>query len=35
MELDYRDFAEVSEEDARNAVVSAQEFASEIGRITE
>lgn len=35
MELDYRDFAEVSEEDARNAVVSAQEFVSEIIKFTE
>jgi uncharacterized protein (UPF0332 family) len=35
MELDYRDFAEVSEEDARNAVFSAQEFVSEIRKFTE
>jgi uncharacterized protein (UPF0332 family) len=35
MELDYRDFAEVSEEDARNAVLSAQEFVSEIRKLTE
>jgi uncharacterized protein (UPF0332 family) len=35
MELDYRDFAQVSEEDARNAVLSAQEFISEIRRLTE
>ncbi len=35
MELDYRDFAEVSEEDARNAVASAQEFIFEIRRLTE
>jgi uncharacterized protein (UPF0332 family) len=34
-ELDYRDFAEVSEEDARNAVFSAQEFVSEIRKFTE
>jgi len=30
MELDYRDFAEISEEDARNAVSAAQEFVSAI-----
>lgn len=35
MELDYRDFAQVSVEDARNAVLSAQEFISEIRRLTE
>lgn len=35
MELDYRDFAQVSEEDARNAVLSAQEFISEIRKLTE
>jgi uncharacterized protein (UPF0332 family) len=35
MELDYRDFAEVSEEDSRNAVLSAQEFVSEIRKFTE
>lgn len=35
MELDYRDFAEVNEEDARNAVASAQEFVSEIRKLTE
>lgn len=34
MELDYRDFAEVSEEDARNAVSSAQEFVSAIKALT-
>lgn len=35
MELDYRDFAQVSEEDARNAVLSAQEFVSAIKKLTE
>ncbi len=35
MELDYRDFAQVSEEDARNAVSSAQEFVSAIKKLTE
>lgn len=35
MELDYRDFAQVSEEDARNAVLSAQEFVSEIKKLTQ
>jgi uncharacterized protein (UPF0332 family) len=35
MELDYRDFAEVSEEDARNAVSAAQEFISAIKLLTE
>jgi uncharacterized protein (UPF0332 family) len=35
MELDYRDFAEVSEEDASNAVSSAQEFISAIKSLTE
>ena len=35
MELDYRDFAEVSEEDARNAVAAAQEFVAEIKALTE
>ena len=35
MELDYRDFAEVSEEDARNAVLAAQEFISAIKTLTE
>ena len=35
MELDYRDFAEVSDEDARNAVLSAQEFVSTIKKLTE
>lgn len=35
MELDYRDFAEVSEEDARNAVLAAQEFVSAIKLLTE
>lgn len=34
MELDYRDFADVSEEDARNAVSSAQEFVSAIKALT-
>ena len=34
MELDYRDFAEVSEEDAINAVSTAQEFVSEIKALT-
>ena len=35
MELDYRDFAQVSEEDAWNAVSSAQEFVSAIKNLTE
>jgi uncharacterized protein (UPF0332 family) len=35
MELDYRDFAEVSEEDACNAVSSAQEFVAAIRKLTE
>ena len=35
MELDYRDFAEVSEEDAHNAVLSAQAFVSAIRKLTE
>lgn len=35
MELDYRDFAEVSEEDARNAVSSAREFVCAIRSLTE
>jgi uncharacterized protein (UPF0332 family) len=35
MELDYRDFAEVSEEDAHNAVSVAQEFVSTIKVLTE
>lgn len=35
MELDYRDFAEVSKEDARNAVSAAQEFVSAIKSLTE
>ena len=35
MELDYRDFAQVSEEDARNAVLSAEEFVSAIKKLTE
>jgi uncharacterized protein (UPF0332 family) len=35
MESDYRDFAEVSEEDARNAVSAAQEFVSAIKSLTE
>jgi len=34
LELDYRDFAEVSDEDARNAVLSAQEFVSAIKELT-
>jgi len=34
MELDYRDFAEVSEEDARNAVSAAQEFVLAIKVLT-
>ena len=35
MELDYRDFAQVSGEDARNAVSSAQEFVSAIKNLTD
>jgi uncharacterized protein (UPF0332 family) len=35
MESDYRDFAEVSEEDARNAVLAAQEFVAAIKALTE
>jgi uncharacterized protein (UPF0332 family) len=35
MELDYRDFAEVSEEDACNAVSSAREFVSAIKLLTD
>jgi uncharacterized protein (UPF0332 family) len=35
MELDYRDFAQVSEEDAHNAALSAQEFVSAIKKLTE
>ena len=35
MESDYRDFAEVSQEDARNAISSAQEFVSAIKALTE
>ncbi|MGD0586127.1 MAG: HEPN domain-containing protein [Oryzomonas sp.] len=35
MESDYRDFAEVSEDDARNAVLTAQEFISAIKSLTE
>jgi uncharacterized protein (UPF0332 family) len=35
MELDYRDFAQVSEEDARNAVLSAEEFVAAIKKLTE
>ena len=35
MESDYRDFAEVSEEDARNAVLAAQEFVTAIKALTE
>lgn len=34
MESDYRDFAEVSEEDARNAVSTAHEFVSAIKALT-
>lgn len=34
MELDYRDFAEISEEDSHNAVLSAQEFVSAIKVLT-
>lgn len=34
MESDYRDFAEVSEEDSHNAVSSAQEFVSAIKVLT-
>ncbi|HIJ81857.1 MAG TPA: HEPN domain-containing protein [Desulfuromonadales bacterium] len=34
MELDYRDFAETSEEDSRNAVSSAQEFVTAIKILT-
>lgn len=34
MESDYRDFAEVSEEDARNAVSAAQEFVTAIKILT-
>ncbi len=35
MELDYRDFAEVSEEDSRNAVSAAEEFVLAIKGLTE
>jgi uncharacterized protein (UPF0332 family) len=35
MELDYRDFAEVSEEDARNGVSAAKEFVTAIKAMTE
>ncbi len=35
MELDYRDFAEVSEEDVHNAISVAQEFVSAIKVLTE
>ena len=35
IESDYRDFAEVSEEDARNAVLAAQEFVTAIKALTE
>jgi len=35
MESDYRDFAEVSEEDARNAVLAAREFVTAIKTLTE
>jgi len=35
MELDYRDFAEVSEEDARNAVSAARDFVSAIKVLTQ
>jgi len=34
MESDYRDFAEVSEEDAQNAVLAAQEFVTAIKALT-
>jgi uncharacterized protein (UPF0332 family) len=34
MESDYRDFAEVSEEDARNAMLAAQEFVTAIKVLT-
>ena len=34
MESDYKDFAEVSEEDARNAVLAAQEFITAIKALT-
>ncbi len=34
MELDYMDFAEVSEEDARHAVLAAQEFVTAIKTLT-
>ena len=34
MEADYRDFAEVSEEDARNAVLAAQKFVTAIKALT-
>jgi uncharacterized protein (UPF0332 family) len=35
MESDYRDFAVVSEEDARNAVLAAQKFVAAIKALTE
>jgi uncharacterized protein (UPF0332 family) len=35
MESDYRDFSNVSEEDARNAVLAAQEFVTAIKALTE
>jgi uncharacterized protein (UPF0332 family) len=35
MESDYRDFSKISEEDARNAVLAAQEFVTEIKALTE
>ena len=35
MESDYRDFSKVSEEDARNAVLAAQEFVTAIKALTE
>jgi hypothetical protein len=34
MELDYVDFAEVVEEDARNAILAAQDFVSAIKMLT-
>ncbi len=34
MELDYRDFAEVSEEDSRGAVESAREFVTALKELT-
>jgi uncharacterized protein (UPF0332 family) len=35
MESDYRDFSKVSEEDAHNAVLAAQEFVTAIKALTE